>query len=165
MAKKRTFSIGTNAGNPERARLSSQSEGRIRFILPARGFSHITNLLITAQRKPTCFLGLQFFLQFLQFWIFYFSFQWAPLLFKPIKTQIVMPCFSLLPLSPQYTTLYQPDSFSLQHEKLFGTVWTTTAQNWNRSLTHITLERLAERVWCTWSQFSPLNIYFRLSGY
>ena len=41
-------SCGTNAGSPERARsvhlalLDSQSERRIRFILPARRFSHIT---------------------------------------------------------------------------------------------------------------------------
>jgi len=43
-----SFSCGTNVGNPERARwvhlalLDSQSERRIRFILPARRFSHIT---------------------------------------------------------------------------------------------------------------------------
>ena len=50
-----------------------------------------------------------------------------------------MPCFSLLSLStaPQYTTLYQPDSFSTQHEKRFGTVWTATAQNWNKVFTRI----------------------------
>ena len=50
-----------------------------------------------------------------------------------------MPCFSLLSLStaPQYTTLYQPDSFSTQHEKRFGTVWTATAQNWNKLFTRI----------------------------
>ena len=47
MAKKRTFSDVTNAGNPERAKWvhlacsGSQSERRIRFILPARGLSHI----------------------------------------------------------------------------------------------------------------------------
>ena len=47
MAKNRTFSYGTDAGIPERARKAhsarsgSQSEHRIRFILPARGFSHI----------------------------------------------------------------------------------------------------------------------------
>ena len=47
MAKKRTFSDVTNAGNPERAKWvhlacsGSQSERRIRFILPARGLNHI----------------------------------------------------------------------------------------------------------------------------
>ena len=46
MAKKRPFSCGTNAANLERAtwthlaRSGSHSERRIRFILPARGFSH-----------------------------------------------------------------------------------------------------------------------------
>ena len=51
MAKKRTCSCGTNAENPKRARwtrlacLGSQLERRIRFILPARGFSHILKLL------------------------------------------------------------------------------------------------------------------------
>ena len=45
MAKKKRFSCGTNAGNPEPARwayiLGSQSERGIHYILPAHGFSHI----------------------------------------------------------------------------------------------------------------------------
>ena len=47
MAKKRTFSCGTYAGNPEPAKWAhlagsgSQSERSIRFILPAHGFNHI----------------------------------------------------------------------------------------------------------------------------
>ena len=47
MAKNRTVSCSIDAGNPERerqanlARSGGQSEHRIRFILPARGFSHI----------------------------------------------------------------------------------------------------------------------------
>ena len=47
MAKKNFITCGINAGNPERetwthlARSGSQSEYRICFILPARGFSHI----------------------------------------------------------------------------------------------------------------------------
>ena len=46
-----------------------------------------------------------------------------------------------------------------------GIVWTTTAQNWSKSFTHIELrarcqEWLAERVWWTKSQSSLLNIYF-----
>ena len=47
MAKKKTFSGGTNAGNPGRKRWAhfdrsgSQLEGRIHFISPTRGFSHI----------------------------------------------------------------------------------------------------------------------------
>lgn len=46
MAKKKTFTCGTNVGNPKwakwahLARLGSQLECRIRFILPAPGFSH-----------------------------------------------------------------------------------------------------------------------------
>jgi len=46
MAKKRTFSYGTNAGNPERAkwahlgRPGSQSERRIRFIFPTRRLNY-----------------------------------------------------------------------------------------------------------------------------
>ena len=42
MVRKRTFSCGTNVGIL--ARLASQSERRIRFILPARRFSHIVRL-------------------------------------------------------------------------------------------------------------------------
>ena len=38
MVKKKNFSCGTNAG--------SQSERRIRFILPARGFSRIKRMVI-----------------------------------------------------------------------------------------------------------------------
>ena len=44
ITKKRTFSCGTNAWNPEwvhLARSLSQSKHRIRFILPAGGVSHI----------------------------------------------------------------------------------------------------------------------------
>ena len=50
MAKKRTFTCGTNAGNAERAgwahiaRLDSQSECRIRFISLACVFSHTTKI-------------------------------------------------------------------------------------------------------------------------
>ena len=50
MAKKRTFSCGTNAGSPERARWAhlacsgSQSESKNRFILPAREFTHTTKI-------------------------------------------------------------------------------------------------------------------------
>ena len=44
MVKKRTFSCGTNGGIL--TRLASQSERRIRFILPARRFSHIITLNI-----------------------------------------------------------------------------------------------------------------------
>ena len=47
--ERKIFSCGNNAGNPERARCvrsGSQSERRIRSILPARGFSLIINLLI-----------------------------------------------------------------------------------------------------------------------
>ena len=44
MVKKRTFCCGTNVGIL--ARLASQSERRIRFILPARRFSHIIRLAI-----------------------------------------------------------------------------------------------------------------------
>ena len=49
MAKKRTFTCGTNMGNPEPdreaylAHLGCQSECRIHFILPACGFSYIIN--------------------------------------------------------------------------------------------------------------------------
>ena len=45
MAKKRTFTCGTNAGNPKWAKwahlahLSSQLERKVRFILPTRGGS------------------------------------------------------------------------------------------------------------------------------
>ena len=47
MAKGRTFSCGTNSGNPKRERCAnlahsrSLSEYRIGFILPACGYSHI----------------------------------------------------------------------------------------------------------------------------
>ena len=50
MAKKRTFSCGTNAGNLERARWAhltysgSQSESGNRFILQAREFTHTTKI-------------------------------------------------------------------------------------------------------------------------
>ena len=50
MTKKRTFSSGTNAGNPERARWAhlacsgSQSESGNRFILQAREFTHTTKI-------------------------------------------------------------------------------------------------------------------------
>ena len=44
MVKKRTFSCGPNGGIL--ARLASQSERRIRFILPARRLSHIIRLNI-----------------------------------------------------------------------------------------------------------------------
>ena len=57
---KRTFSCGTNGGNPERARLAdltrsgSQSENRIRFILPACGFGHmISAIVLQVARKGT----------------------------------------------------------------------------------------------------------------
>ena len=49
MAKKRTFACGTNPGYPQRERWAhldpsgSQSECRIRFVLPARRFSHVLN--------------------------------------------------------------------------------------------------------------------------
>ena len=49
MAKKGTFTCGTSPGHPERerwARLAlsgSQSECRIRFVLPAGRFSHVLN--------------------------------------------------------------------------------------------------------------------------
>ena len=43
MAKKRTFSCGTTAGNPW---TGSQLERRIHFILPARGFCYIIRLSI-----------------------------------------------------------------------------------------------------------------------
>ena len=52
MAKTITCSCGTKAGNHERARWAhlartgSQSERRIRFILPARGFSQIINTVL-----------------------------------------------------------------------------------------------------------------------
>ena len=45
--RKRSCPCGTNAGNPEQARWvhfsrsGSQSENRIRFFLPSRGFSHL----------------------------------------------------------------------------------------------------------------------------
>ena len=51
MVKREFFSCGTSAGNHKRARCghlprsSSQSEKRIRFILPAREFSHIIESL------------------------------------------------------------------------------------------------------------------------
>jgi len=47
--KKRSCLCGTNAGNPEQARwvhlsrFGSQSENRIRFFLPSRGFSHLSH--------------------------------------------------------------------------------------------------------------------------
>ena len=47
MAKERTSSCGTNSGNPKQERCAnlahsrSLSENRIRFILPACGYSHI----------------------------------------------------------------------------------------------------------------------------
>ena len=50
--KEKTLSCGTNAGSHEQARLShlarlgSQSEHKIRFILPARTFGHIINIII-----------------------------------------------------------------------------------------------------------------------
>ena len=53
-AKKRTFTCGTNAGNPERVRwahlscLGNQSKFRIRLVL--RRFSHITETLIDLTR-------------------------------------------------------------------------------------------------------------------
>ena len=59
MAKKRTFTCGTNAGNPERVRwahvacLGSQSECRIRLILPTRRFIHIIETLIDLTRLLT----------------------------------------------------------------------------------------------------------------
>ena len=59
MAKKRTFTCGTNAGNPEWVRwahvgfLGSQSECRIRLILPTRRFSHIIETLIDLPRLLT----------------------------------------------------------------------------------------------------------------
>ena len=47
IGQKENFNLGTNAGNPEYlARSGSQSEWRIRFILLARGFSHIRRVLI-----------------------------------------------------------------------------------------------------------------------
>ena len=55
---KGTFSCGTNGGNPERARLAdltrsgSESENRIRFILPACGFAHmISAIVVQVARK------------------------------------------------------------------------------------------------------------------
>ena len=46
MAKKRTFSCGTNAGNPEPILpgSGSQSESKNRFTLPAREFTHTTKI-------------------------------------------------------------------------------------------------------------------------
>ena len=60
-----------------------------------------------------------------------------------------------------------PDSYSCQHVKLSGTIRTAKVRKWNKSYTHIKhrTERLAERVWCTWSQSSLLNIYFRFSAW
>ena len=63
MAKKRTFTCGTNAGNPERAKMAhpassgSQSECRIRIMLPARRFSHIilNNKVYYALYSPSIF--------------------------------------------------------------------------------------------------------------
>ena len=47
IGQKENFNSGTTAGNPEYlARSGSQSEWRIRFILLARGFSHIRRVLI-----------------------------------------------------------------------------------------------------------------------
>ena len=47
IGQKENFNLETNAGNPEYlARSGSQSEWRIRFILLARGFSHIRRVLI-----------------------------------------------------------------------------------------------------------------------
>ena len=49
---KENFSCGTNGGNPERAKLAdltrsgSQSENRIRFILPACGFGHMISAIV-----------------------------------------------------------------------------------------------------------------------
>ena len=50
--KEKTLSCGTNAGSHEQARLShlarlgSQSEHMVRFILPSRTFGHIININI-----------------------------------------------------------------------------------------------------------------------
>ena len=59
-----------------------------------------------------------------------------------------------------------PDSFPCRHVNLDGTIRTTTVRKWNK-YTHIKhrTERLAERVWCTWSQSSLLDIYFRFSRF
>ena len=59
-----------------------------------------------------------------------------------------------------------PDSFPCRHVNLYGTIRTTTVRKWNK-YTHIKhrTERLAERVWCTWSQSSLLDIYFRFSRF
>ena len=49
---KRTFSCGTNGGNPKRARSAdllrsgSQSEHTIGFILPARGLGHMLSAIV-----------------------------------------------------------------------------------------------------------------------
>ena len=59
MAKRRPFTCGTNAGNPERVRwphlacLGSQSKCRICLILPTRRFSHIIGTLIDLPRLLT----------------------------------------------------------------------------------------------------------------
>ena len=64
-----------------------------------------------------------------------------------------------------------PESFPFQN-MLSVIVWMVAAQNWNKLSCHtyptlhlIAPERLAVRVWCTKSQSSLLNIYFRLSGF
>ena len=47
IGQKENFNLGINVGNPEYlARSGSQSEWRIRFILLARGFSHVRRILI-----------------------------------------------------------------------------------------------------------------------
>ena len=64
IGQKENFNLGTNVGNPEYlARSGSQSEWRIRFILLARGFSHIRRVLMTL--SPVC-LCLFIILQGLQ---------------------------------------------------------------------------------------------------
>ena len=57
-------------------------------------------------------------------------------------------------------------SFWCRHEKLCGRAWTVMAHGTSRSHTsNIAPERFAERVWWAKSQSSPLNVYFRLSGF
>ena len=60
MAKRKTYSRGINAGNPERAwahraRSCSQSESRLRFIITAHGFSDIISMcdqMVTSEIIP-----------------------------------------------------------------------------------------------------------------